>query len=212
MLDRIPNTTGFPSLFVYGGRTEATRTYPTETGLHRTVRTEPFDQTLAAPHGRSIRLSLFGPVARHRCRCTPLQPSRTACRIGAPPGADSFAPAKSATKIIGFARTVGVSSIKASNIRAIAIMTNAVETNRIFGSPLNWCDTLFSLRASPPKFGLTARDRQHDDTGIKKSCVDWQETSGGGGACLTERPARTAHKEGESASTLRRPCSLAPTM
>jgi len=31
----------------------------------------------------------------------------------------------------GFARTVGVSSIRASNIRAIAIMTNAVETNRV---------------------------------------------------------------------------------
>ena len=45
---------------------------------------------------------------------------------------------------LGFARTVGVSSIKASSIRAIVIMTNAVETNRIFGSPLNWCDTFFS--------------------------------------------------------------------
>jgi hypothetical protein len=45
---------------------------------------------------------------------------------------------------LGFARTVEVSSIKASSIRAIVIMTNAVETNRIFGSPLNWCDTFFS--------------------------------------------------------------------
>jgi hypothetical protein len=45
---------------------------------------------------------------------------------------------------LGFARTVGVSSIKASSIRAIVIMTNAVETNRIFGSPLNWCETFFS--------------------------------------------------------------------
>jgi hypothetical protein len=45
---------------------------------------------------------------------------------------------------LGFARKVGVSSIKASSIRAIVIMTNAVETNRIFGSPLNWCDTFFS--------------------------------------------------------------------
>jgi hypothetical protein len=40
------------------------------------------------------------------------------------------------TKVIGFARTVGVSSIRASTIRAMAIMTNAVETNRILGSPL----------------------------------------------------------------------------
>ena len=45
---------------------------------------------------------------------------------------------------LGFARTVGVSSIKASSIRAIVIMTNAVETNPIFGSPLNWSDTFFS--------------------------------------------------------------------
>jgi hypothetical protein len=41
---------------------------------------------------------------------------------------------------LGFARTVGVSSIKASSISAIVIMTNAVETNRIFGSPQNWCE------------------------------------------------------------------------
>jgi hypothetical protein len=39
--------------------------------------------------------------------------------------ADSFA-----TKV-GFARTFGVSSIRANSIRAIAIMTKAVETNRI---------------------------------------------------------------------------------
>jgi hypothetical protein len=46
-------------------------------------------------------------------------------------------PASFPTKVIGFARTVGVSSIRASSIRAIAIMTNAVETNRILGSPLS---------------------------------------------------------------------------
>jgi hypothetical protein len=44
---------------------------------------------------------------------------------------------------LGFARTVGVSSIKASSIRAIVIMTKAVETNRIW-APLNCCDTFFS--------------------------------------------------------------------
>ena len=37
-------------------------------------------------------------------------------------------------KVIGFARTVGVSSIRASSIKAIAIMTNVVETNRTLGS------------------------------------------------------------------------------
>jgi hypothetical protein len=36
---------------------------------------------------------------------------------------DSIAPARFATKVIGFARTVGVSSIRASSIRAIAIIT-----------------------------------------------------------------------------------------
>jgi hypothetical protein len=59
------------------------------------------------------------------------------------------------TNVIGFARTVGVSSIRASTIRAMAIMTNAVETNRILSSPLKLMyDTSFSsrlvLRASPP--------------------------------------------------------------
>jgi hypothetical protein len=44
-------------------------------------------------------------------------------------------------KVIGFARTVGLTSIRASSIRAIAIMTNAVETNRIFGSSPSWCVT-----------------------------------------------------------------------
>jgi hypothetical protein len=54
-------------------------------------------------------------------------------------------PARLATKVIGFARTVGVSSIRASSIRAIAIMTNAVETNRILGlSAKLVCDTSFS--------------------------------------------------------------------
>jgi hypothetical protein len=42
-----------------------------------------------------------------------------------------------AAEVIGFARTVGLRSIRASNIRAIAIMTNAVETNRILSSPLS---------------------------------------------------------------------------
>jgi hypothetical protein len=46
-------------------------------------------------------------------------------------------PASFPTKVIGFARTVGVSTIRASSIRAVAIMTNAVETNRILGSPLS---------------------------------------------------------------------------
>jgi hypothetical protein len=64
-------------------------------------------------------------------------------------------PARFATKVIGFARTLGVRSIRASSIRAIAIMTNAVETNRILSSPLKLMyDTSFSsrlvLRASPP--------------------------------------------------------------
>src|SRR5262249_56599973 len=45
--------------------------------------------------------------------------------------ADSFAPARFATKG-GFARTFGVTSIRANNIRAIAIMTKAVETSRIW--------------------------------------------------------------------------------
>jgi hypothetical protein len=47
-----------------------------------------------------------------------------------------------------------VSSIRASSIGAIAIMTNAVETNRVLGSPLSWCVRhSFSpncIRASPP--------------------------------------------------------------
>jgi hypothetical protein len=40
-------------------------------------------------------------------------------------------PATLATKV-GFARTFGVSSIRTNSIRAIAIMTNAVDTNRIW--------------------------------------------------------------------------------
>ena len=44
---------------------------------------------------------------------------------------DWFAPATLATKV-GFARTFGVSSIRTNSIRAIAIMTNAVDTNRIW--------------------------------------------------------------------------------
>ena len=46
-------------------------------------------------------------------------------------------PARFATKVIGFACTVGVSSIRASSIRASAIMINAVEANRILGSLLS---------------------------------------------------------------------------
>ena len=54
------------------------------------------------------------------------------------------APGRFATKV-GFARTFGVSIIRANSIRAIAIMTKAVETNRIW-APLNCCDT-FSLES-----------------------------------------------------------------
>jgi hypothetical protein len=36
---------------------------------------------------------------------------------------------------------VVVRSVRASSIRAIAIMTSAVETNRILGSPPSWCVT-----------------------------------------------------------------------
>jgi hypothetical protein len=50
-------------------------------------------------------------------------------------------PARFATKVIEFARTVGVSSIRANSIRAMAIMTKAVETNRILDSPLSCCVT-----------------------------------------------------------------------
>lgn len=45
---------------------------------------------------------------------------------------DSFAPVRFITKVIGFAGTVGASRVRASSIRAIASMTNAVEVNRIW--------------------------------------------------------------------------------
>ena len=72
-------------------------------------------------------------------------------------------PARCATKVIGFARTVGVSSIRASSIRAIAIMTNAVETNRILGSPLSWWVTpplpSNCIESFSSQFVLRARDK-----------------------------------------------------
>jgi hypothetical protein len=58
-----------------------------------------------------------------------------------------------------------VSSIRASSIGAIAIMTNAVETNRVLGSPLSWCVRhSFSpncIRASPPNLYSEREIRHH---------------------------------------------------
>jgi hypothetical protein len=62
-------------------------------------------------------------------RCAIARAGQDRCQKGRPPAANHQGP------------EVVVRSVRASSIRAIAIMTSAVETNRILGSPPSWCVT-----------------------------------------------------------------------
>jgi hypothetical protein len=72
-----------------------------------------------------------------------------------------------------------VSSIRASSIGAIAIMTNAVETNRVLGSPLSWCVTHpfppNCIRASPPNL-YSEREIRHHAAFVARGDIDGRPT------------------------------------
>ena len=95
----------------------------------------------------------------------PLWPTYTIAPAGAVATSQGGLPARQHQGPEGVIRNV-----IASMIRAIAIMTNAVETNRILGSPPSWCVTPPCLPNCYGELFLpicieSARIRHHDDTG-----------------------------------------------